>query len=1601
MNVSGFGFGFGIEKVLIKLLRIGRQSAVPPQTRIRLLTVAALILVAISLGFYLQLLLQRPTRTPLIMLTVAYESPWQPNARVANCKQLLNTLQKRNLTIFDIEETDELARGQWSEWEDTVARAVAPIGSDTPLLLYINMHGAVNAHSEPRFLLANSNVLDESTWLSLPDLLQHVQHAAGKDRAIVLFLESSHRSNLLPKNATVSFTQSLQMLLESSHEWLPENIALVATHVNAFSDEPFAVGSPETFTAILWKGLQGLCDAQSPSGNSNRVVEWNELVSYLKAESSKGSTGDSHERSEDLFVAVRGKTPTAIAWTTNRKFVSHTADDVVDTDHLARIVAVWKRWHALNVPQLWRVAAPELSRARLSIVASEEYAFSGVANHAKSRSSIAEAEHWLNAADAKLNESDATEQRLLVYRLSEQSKLVWQELMSVPLIATADTCVERWTRSHTNDQPLPVPFIYQCLQNRDLILWQDSRRLKLLAEFEHLLETLRETAFQLPFTHYLAERSADIENRRRWLEDAVLCNRIDATWDKQFEQSSLQLQSLEQLLSEVRDALNGQYTAYGHLPTFLAVMDILESNPTSSPSIFEKLQHEMVVLTEDLNANFNELMAMAEGKKTREGFVDLAASVTSVRKDLAAMWRSALNSTTAADHRVLHGLLASGILPTEIGSVDQAVEMRLATRKHLAQKSEANSIPKESSANSSTNKLAQSPTAGSTGRLPSHRYEREFAPLLDRWLTLANRSDSENTYSQSGADSIEMAQVPTSSAEPRRRVNSSIASSRDLYSRLRNFVDSPEAMSPGENPKANIPADAICRVLLACGADHEWDELLNDLMETDRHLQLLAQCNRVLDDFWRGISSDDVSYFADVTSRTIEWLEANGQHNTLPSELVRGLKSKLLQRKEAAESALKLESLSLPQLRSTIEQSVECRVLPGTNIAGLPGGYGYVALESAQRGTLVSDRQPVQLGASFIKEECKLIAANRLATPASQLTSANAYDRNPVIAERLSTVAVVRFRGHRFAAPFDTQAVATAVTIGKKSDGGPASLLIEDNRPRSIPRVLVLDCSASMNEQSTVEGITGPAPTTKLQLAKQAVASILQQVTNGSDPIGVIFYGHRVAVGNAEQGVLFQNRYQNRFPFPLNLAAYEDVETVLPVGRFGTVELSQVKDRLDLLLPWGQTPLYLAIDQAIRDIERYSPMTADTNYRGDVIVVSDGRNYQFNASVDKRLELEQVVASARRTGIRIHVIGFGVPKNEAEEASQQYLALASQSGGTAALQVADSLKLIENLQTIVRPRVFTVQLPKGERLEGVCGRPFVFDQRLSENTPIHIYFQEHHQLVPISPRSAIRFSVGANDQLTSARFKSLGTPVIASVTTTNRTQSPFQVNIHPPRFNQSAVRWLISLERSDGAVAQRPKYVWLEIQPGNYGDKGVSKESQSKYILADGLWLEDAPVPVLQLDTQDWPPSMTTAQVQFWCTDRPPTPLAQAQLSDLVPGQIADSGPQIDNHWSTALKNLGVQCRLQRNADGFTLAMLFESERFSAGDIVPLITGLPEGTRIERSFLDAQKMSMHEFKFPRSISDSDLHSLIIELYSVTSFKKVALHASTDIALPKR
>ena len=248
-------------------------------------------------------------------------------------------------------------------------------------------------------------------------------------------------------------------------------------------------------------------------------------------------------------------------------------------------------------------------------------------------------------------------------------------------------------------------------------------------------------------------------------------------------------------------------------------------------------------------------------------------------------------------------------------------------------------------------------------------------------------------------------------------------------------------------------------------------------------------------------------------------------------------------------------------------------------------------------------------------------AANQpLLSEQSNLDSASLKSRGPILQ------AVASVRGNDFVAPVLLRAPGGVLVESRLPVFGPPQVTVLGYERKRASVVFILDSSHSMQAPTAVEGPGATARTqaTRMEVAKGALRALLGEMAEqGTVRVGLRLFGHRVGWSTVEADKLLrQTAYGDDIPAALR--PYADVENVLPLGRFDSLAAGRVFDKLQNVKPWGESPLYLALQQAIGD---FGP---DDNSSRSIVVVTDGQNYQFNPPREFQPVLANVIAAAER-----------------------------------------------------------------------------------------------------------------------------------------------------------------------------------------------------------------------------------------------------------------------------------------------------------------------------------------------------------------------------------
>ena len=91
--------------------------------------------------------------------------------------------------------------------------------------------------------------------------------------------------------------------------------------------------------------------------------------------------------------------------------------------------------------------------------------------------------------------------------------------------------------------------------------------------------------------------------------------------------------------------------------------------------------------------------------------------------------------------------------------------------------------------------------------------------------------------------------------------------------------------------------------------------------------------------------------------------------------------------------------------------------------------------------------------------------------------------------------------------------------------------------------------------------------------------------------VGMRLFGHRAGWNRGSpRRILLQRQYLERFPTTKvkDPTPSTDVETIKRIGKLGDSEAEAVRQRLQVVQPWGESPLYLALKDALEEFEEHS-----------------------------------------------------------------------------------------------------------------------------------------------------------------------------------------------------------------------------------------------------------------------------------------------------------------------------------------------------------------------------------------------------------------------------
>jgi hypothetical protein len=1595
--------------------------------------VGLLLLLSVLSALWVYSLLFRAVQTPVVVLAATdYGWPVPPNGWVREDVDRLGNLHGK--TLYVVEPTVDWSAGEHAlrDIQDRISDALARRNRASAVLIYLSMHGCVDGEGNPCLVPPGGSPLDAESWISVGDLLDSIKGLAkNNDRDIILVLDCNR----------LQTDWRLGLLYNSFADRLPEVVrqSAVPNLVVLNSAGPGQIGwtSAELrgsiFGHFLGRALAGEADA-----DGDRRVSVGELHKYLGNEVNRWANRNRAASQEPMLIAEDGARQRAVAWVPagGVALQSPQGRQAVSQEELRTL---WKDHDELLSLDAIRFAPLEFQAFQNRLLWLEQLNQAGRAYNMRAEETRKELNGWVTAV--KQRKMSAGSRHTVASRRrtwNPNAEIAARSLTphSLPLAMhlrvvdenTVSSVRRRWTdpgngtgptiAADTDQAVLPelTESVFCQVAQRQLAWIDGDTSTEQLQAFRAVLASLeRGEQVAVPDDERVAawiQGSVAVGDRaRRAAEDALSAGDFGQALEN-CRQADLAYERAEEFVGLVTSAFDLRDTALAEVPYLAAWLagEPLSGQPevpaakTASPRLMQLVENlhalgeqlsdpdrTFVFVTPDTTPFAKTLESVREDFDWLRGSFDRQAMV--LAKTIA----------TPVNVRKLQAVLATPLI---------AAAQRGVLREELSR---------------FETKLCQTEDGTSDGGVMPARQASSFEYLAcleqywvphpavqlicPTWLSDPPAADPTESPSleQDSAPSLttETPQVPDGSAALRlardgERIRRYLRELPNMY-RAKTPVDSSDPMTTARGEDGWQAAlvrhsrrARLARIAAAwCECSLNSDPVANRRV-FDLQSLLLWHTERTLLDFRGPADGRGESFFRTAAQDYLDGVSQCGDAVPAIARRREGMQAKL----DAAAFRLNMDVENVLLIDPSDPVRTQVRLRPDDTPPGTEIGTGRLALLVRSEGGRVAGVQFSTLhdgegdGVPAGDSPDARLAFPLTGTPLLELQGQRLGRYGP----RVDVVAA--FRGHELAIPCLIQTIG-GVTVDYRP---PADLttrvLVKGTRRQRKSFVFVLDCSESMNQVTGVEATDGHQ-ILRMELAKNALQGMLDQLADEPDTrVGVRFFGHRVGWSTTEPVRVLRRKDYVR-PIPLDLAPSDDVEQILPLGRFDSLVAGQVEDLLAAVQPWGQTPLYLALVDAIGDFER-----DDADTEKHIIVITDGVNYQFSPSASGRFAAphpttsDDVVAAWAKQEPAIHLVGFGIPEQDVAAAEREYRNLIDRTGGTYATTAADAQVLLAKLDQLLAKATYEVLDDAGQAVgvpiarDGSLG-PEAELARLGEQLVIQpapdqareytVACQQLAESILLRGGEAAEFELSADGRRLTSRAYLAGSPRFGTlIAGASGPPVEDEFGVHRPVIQNDGVRFEFSIQNPRRRFTPRPAEVWIEVTTVD----AESQSAASAYTFYDAVFAADAPVPVIRWLAKGWPSGADAADVGCWFKMKP-TP------ADVTIDASRVAVAPADRERLAEFPDVEFQMESISSADGRQIRVVEWHGENSAGvgslkvDLAPPAGSDLQPARVIRTFDPDKRVAAHVFTLPGSGAEA-LHGWEIRLTAADSLRKDAV-----------
>jgi hypothetical protein len=675
------------------------------------------------------------------------------------------------------------------------------------------------------------------------------------------------------------------------------------------------------------------------------------------------------------------------------------------------------------------------------------------------------------------------------------------------------------------------------------------------------------------------------------------------------------------------------------------------------------------------------------------------------------------------------------------------------------------------------------------------------------------------------------------------------------------------------------------------------------------HDRLITAATDALDDFWAGAQPQSPVWclaaargFLEKAEEVIR--EARIEHGTLYR---RALRVRLTQLEESSGLAFGEGDYGVLQLDPRVIRLYDSRVLQDSppNVAVLTPELGVPAGLATLQFTETDSGKPLPLA---IGSEGSPVLRLPLPTGSQRIPGEIRWQVSPSAVELFGGAygshrdaeqvidAIASFRGHRLvtAAPL---AMGSAIRVIEWQRAAPQSprVIVRGEIPRNRAVAIVFDCSGSMGERL-------PDGRTRLEAGREALYEVLETIArDGGWSVSLWLYGHRTRWTRNDRGEFeatltdagkVAEKQVLAAGGTFRLVPGDDVEQVMQLQPLVPIQVAHIRSIVDAVEPGGETPLYLAIREAIQaDFGGGNPGPSH------VLVVTDGANDQSGGQITTSSDVQRTLSllnfrRKQQDEVRIDVIGFDLQPGvyDRQIRLQDLQSVAADSRGRF-FDATDAQGLTAALRTSLEVQRWRVraggdQEPAEAQLNQTVVLPTpIFGSVQTYDVALESPGGGQPRRVSVAGGETIELFVTGQGRGLEFRRYDGGTEqglrdAAVDLPDPVSPDRRWFLGAHLAHRSGAAVRFPLSVQNgtADG-FSPRPVEMWVDLQPmGPAGPVGLP------YVFTDLSFQPGRPVPVVDLVARDWPAAATTAEIRGWLRFEEAVAEVSVPVASLAPG---------------------------------------------------------------------------------------------------------------------